>query len=81
MEGAEKILKCNRSIKVIMEFWPDGLRNVGTDPLELLAKLTEYGFKLKRINEQKQVLEPIQSTSEFCMRARPAEEFNLFLEK
>ncbi|GAI28792.1 unnamed protein product, partial [marine sediment metagenome] len=59
MDGSEKILKSN-NLTVFIEFWPDGLRNLGTDPLELLHKLQKYGFKTKLINERKQSLEPIE---------------------
>lgn len=79
IDGAEKMLRRN-NLKIFMEFWPDGLRSVGTDPLRLLSKLREYGFKIKHINEEKQSLEPIEIT-EFCRKAKRGEEFNLLLEK
>ena len=45
VDGAEKILKSN-NLKIVTEFWPDGLKNVGTDPLKLLYKLQEHEFKI-----------------------------------
>jgi hypothetical protein len=43
-------------LKLIIEFWPWGLRSVGTDPIQLLEKLREYGFKVTVIDEQSQSL-------------------------
>jgi FkbM family methyltransferase len=83
LEGADKILTCNHNIKIIMEFWPDGLKKLGSDPLKLLYKLQKYGFTIKLINETKQVLEPIEPL-EFCraISKKPGhQEFNLLLEK
>lgn len=79
IEGAKKILT-NNNLKIFTEFWPDGLKNLGTDPLELLQKLQDYGFQIKLINERKQVLEPIE-IFQFSKRVKPCDEFNLLLEK
>jgi FkbM family methyltransferase len=47
--GADQTLRKN-DVKIIMEFWPYGLRNVGTDPLDLIRKLYEYGFVISVID-------------------------------
>jgi FkbM family methyltransferase len=87
VDGAERVLR-NNSLKILMEFMPDCLRNVGADPLELLYKLRSYGFEIKLLNDRKQVLEPIKDTEDFCRtlefwrQAKPREVvFNLLLEK
>lgn len=83
IEGAEKILRGNDNIKIIMEFWPWGLRSLEADPLELLHKLQKYGFKIKLINERKQTLETIEPV-EFCRvidQKFGHQEFDLLLEK
>jgi len=87
VDGAERVLR-NNSLKIFMEFVPRQLRNVGTDPPELLYKLRNYGFNMKLLNERKQVLEPIENIEEFCRSvesrrdAKPGEGvFNLLLEK
>lgn len=79
VDGAEKILK-NNNLKIIMEFWPDGLRRLGTDPQKLLQKLQEYGFKIKLIDEKNLTLEPIEIV-EFYKKIGPDEGFDLLLEK
>lgn len=80
VDGAEKILK-NNDLKIIMEFWPDALRNVGTDPLQALYKLQKYGFKIEFINERKQALEPLEEVIESCAKPRLSDGFNLLLRK
>jgi FkbM family methyltransferase len=80
VDGADRVLRNNR-LKILMEFIPDQLRNAGTDPLQLLYKLQNYGFEIRFINDRKQVLEPIKNIEEFCRKARPGELSNLLLEK
>jgi FkbM family methyltransferase len=80
LSGAERVLR-NNSLKILMEFIPDLFRNVGTDPVELLYKLQNYGFEIKLINYRKHVLEPIKNTEEFCRKAKRGEACNLLLEK
>lgn len=79
MDGAKEILR-QHSLRIFMEFWPEGLMNMGTDPLQLLQKLRQYGFRIKLIDERKQTLEPIEDVCEFCIKAKPKQEFNLLLE-
>jgi hypothetical protein len=79
IDGAKEMLKTN-NLKILMEFGPDLLRNLGTDPLGLLLKLQKYGFNIKLINERKQILESIEPIG-FMENRKPKEEFNLLLEK
>ena len=46
IEEALEIIKHN-DLKIMMEFWPQGLRNLGTDPLTLLKALHDYGFTIR----------------------------------
>src|SRR3989344_838016 len=54
--GAEKTLQ-NSPLKILMEFWPYGLKNLSADPLALLRGLENKGFKIKILNPQKHQLE------------------------
>ncbi len=76
LDGAKRILKSNYPLVIFMEFWPDALRNLGTNPIGLLYKLQEYGFKICFINEKKQKIEPIDYE-----KAKAGPGFNLLLEK
>lgn len=80
IEGGEKILK-NNALKIFMEFWPYGLKNMGTNPLELLYKLQSYGFKTILIDKNIERIEPIKAI-EMCNNAPDKKgAFNLLLEK
>jgi len=86
LSGAERVLR-NNSLKILMEFIPDLLRNAGTDPAELLHKLQNQGLDIKLLNDRNQVLEPIKDAEEFCRtvgtrrKASPLKAVNLLLEK
>jgi FkbM family methyltransferase len=51
LRGAESILKKYPDLKIIMEFWPAGLRRMETDPAEVLSKLKASGFKLSYLSQ------------------------------
>jgi len=80
VDGAEEILKSNNNLKMFIEFWPDGLAKLGTNPLRMLQKLKEYGFKTKLINETVQSADPIDII-EFYRKMTPGQGFDLLLEK
>lgn len=79
VDGSERILR-NNNLKMFLEFWPDGLRNMGSDPIKLLQKLQEYGFKTKLINEAKMSLTQIESI-EFYKNMIPGQGVDLLFEK
>ena len=83
VEGAEKVFK-NNNLKIIMEFWPYGLKNVGTDPLKFLHKLQNYSFKIKYIDEINQCIKPIKIMKiiEICETTKDGKGFvDLLLQK
>lgn len=84
IKGSEKFFLNNKNIKILMEFWPKGLRNMGTDPLELLNKLQSYGFEIKLLDEKNKSLKNCNKKNiiDFC--DDPTEiidQVNLLLEK
>jgi hypothetical protein len=67
-----------------MEFWPHGLRNMHTDPRDLLHKLQGYGFSIKFIDEKNQSVKhvDIEEIIKICEGTKNGiGEVNLFLEK
>ena len=80
LKGMTKILEKNDDLKILTEFWPSGLRKFGTYPKEFLNKLTEFGFELYHINEERKLIEPIDVTrvTEMC---KDEEHINIFCKK
>lgn len=50
LEGAVETIRSHPEMNLIIEFWPFGLRNVGSDPEALLALLRREGFTLEAID-------------------------------
>lgn len=50
LAGASKVLE-KHSVKILLEFWPWGLENVGTSPADLLRDLRARGFAPMLIDE------------------------------
>ena len=72
MAGAQSLLK-NKNLIIFTEFWPYGLRNMGTDPKELLRTLREYGYTIKLIDEKNKTLRDINNEEIFAICASEKE--------
>ncbi len=46
LAGLEQTLRNSSPLILLSEFWPDGLRRAGSDPLDLLQKLQDWGLQL-----------------------------------
>jgi FkbM family methyltransferase len=55
LTGMRRVLASNPELILVIELWPWGLRRAGTDPHELLAKLTGFGFSLWEVPEEESV--------------------------
>lgn len=53
LKGMENLINANKNIKMIVEFYPYGLRHMGYDPIELLSLLINFGFKMYNIKKGK----------------------------
>ncbi len=51
LEGAESLLD-HDGLRIVSEFWPGGLCNMGTDPAELLRRLRDRGFEVAWLDER-----------------------------
>ena len=51
IKGATKTIRKNPELFLIIEFWPKGLKEAGTDPFRLLTNIEKYGFKIYTIHE------------------------------
>jgi FkbM family methyltransferase len=50
LKGALRVLTENYDVKLLLEYWPYGLRRAGTEPIELLRFLEMLGFTLSMTN-------------------------------
>ena len=50
LEGAKKTIAMNPDLIIYTEFWPDGLKNSGADPMKIFSDLNER-FDVFEINE------------------------------
>ena len=50
IDGAKEILNKHKP-KILFEFWPWGLNNLGFNPEKLLSDLTNGGYKIKEVRE------------------------------
>jgi FkbM family methyltransferase len=55
--GMTEVLRANPGLKLITEFWPEGLTKAGTDPAEYLNALREHDFEIRRIDDEHEKLE------------------------
>jgi len=81
IQGMTSLLQKNKNIKIISEFWPDGLKEFGVEPEAHLKLLVGQGFKLYNLNQQKKKIEPVNISEllEICPKKEKAT--NLFLTK
>ena len=79
-EGAEQTLRRN-NVKVLMEFWPYGLRNIGTDPRDLIRKIYDYGFAVTLIDEPGQPADLMEITEKLENEPNNQTSVNLLLQK
>ena len=81
LKGMTKILEKNDYLKILTEFWPNGIRMSGASPEEFLKKLVEFGFELYHINEKRKLIEPISVTRAVEMCKEDRDQINIFCKK
>lgn len=62
LQGALNLLKKNKNVKLVTEFWPSALKKSGAEPGEYLNLLIELGFSLYHLNEKEKKIEPIDAS-------------------
>ena len=61
LDGAKNLLERNHDLKMIIEWWPEGLEAAGVSPQSFLENLQSLGFKVLVIDEKYERLLPIDS--------------------
>jgi len=74
--GMQRLLSDNFDLAIVAEFWPDGIRRSGHDPLELVNHLYERRFVAYLIDEQRQRLSNL-SQDELRRRCPAKQQCNL----
>ncbi|HMO17694.1 MAG TPA: FkbM family methyltransferase [Oligoflexia bacterium] len=65
--GMKQILRMNHNLSILMEFWPWGLQEMGTNPTAFFNSILEEGFEVFSINELHQKIEVIQDINSLSM--------------
>lgn len=81
LKGMTRILEKNDDLKILTEFWPNGIRMSGASPEEFLKKLVEFGFELYHINEKRKLVEPISVTRAMELCKEDRDQINIFCKK
>ena len=87
LTGMDKILRNNKDIKMILEFFPLLIENMGSDPREFLRKLFEdYGFSIYIIpddyNSQSATMQKLNTAQEVLNHRKEKDDhINLFLKR
>lgn len=75
LQGMTQLIKRHPRLKMIMEYWPIGLRRSGAEPEKFLALLQHFGFCLWELNENARTIQPTTS-AELLANYRPDLEFH-----
>ena len=59
LKGMAELLDRNAPLRILMEYWPAGLKRAGTDPLNLLEFLFARGFRVFHLNEADESIQEI----------------------
>ena len=84
LKGMKNILKNSKKIKILFEFMPENIMEVGFTPIELLNYLTSNGFKLYCMDEKTKKLLYVSNNEEIlrlCSTTNNTISRNLLCEK
>lgn len=79
IKGAIDTIKNNKSLKLITEFWPYGLNEVGSSAIEYFNLLQNYFNKIYLINTNE--LNELNLSNIQQLSAQPEHYYNIFAEK
>jgi FkbM family methyltransferase len=80
-EGMPQVLRDNHDIVVLMEFWPWGLRQAGSDPAALLRAWRELGFGVVDLDGDGRRLVPVHDDEVLLRRDLERHHNNLLLRR
>lgn len=65
LQGMKRVLASTPGVILFLEFWPNGLREMGFIPEKVLTDLMSWGFVLKRVDEKTGRMESIEHPEHF----------------
>lgn len=78
LEGMTALWERNRAIKLLTEFWPDGIRRAGRDPRAYLRALQGEGFALSALEHADRLANVPETLTEF-LESNPTKDYvNVF---
>ncbi len=77
-EGAQKLIKQNKYLRILLEFWPSGLLQMQTDPVEFLHHFEKQGFRIRLITPGG--LQPAGDIAELVRKLEKNLHVNLLIE-
>jgi FkbM family methyltransferase len=80
-DGMKQLLQKNRRLKIMMEFWPWGIRQAGRDPAELLETIREHGFSVSEIHDDRKGMTPLHNFSPILELNLERQHTDLYLER
>jgi FkbM family methyltransferase len=81
VDGMDKILRASPGVKILSEFWPEGIRRCGQEPIDFLKNWRGLGFSISHIDEDKGALVPFSDDGELLKLAERNHYTNIFLER
>ncbi len=79
-KGMKRLLNENKGIRILLEFWPEGLRKIGSSPVNFLKMMGQLGFQLAYINKNDGEVSKI-SIKECMEMCRGSYDVSLFLNR
>jgi hypothetical protein len=64
LRGANRLLEDNPDIKLLVEFWPYGLKQAGANWIDLIAALEQKGMVIRQVSSEGLIPFHSGSTSE-----------------
>lgn len=65
LRGMKRIISKNKNIVLFVEYWPEGLKEAGENPAEILKDLSKMGFKIYSLDEYNDFVTLISNYDKF----------------
>ncbi|MBS2035854.1 FkbM family methyltransferase [bacterium] len=80
-DGMRELISKNPRVKILVEFWPWGILQLGRSPRQLLDFFQAEGFAICEVNSDAQRLVPVTDLDSLVRRDLERQHTNLFLER